>query len=95
MLANRKNTTVTRDGKVAVTNGGGKLPKFRTRSGKSDKWVADKATTKASHDGVQRILNAATTNARYLRIKAANLKAQATYTAQQESARSVRRGFKK
>ena len=44
----RKNTTVTRDGTIAVTNGGGKLPRFRMRDNKSSKWVADKITTRNS-----------------------------------------------
>lgn len=34
MVANRKNTTVTRDGKIAVTNGGGRMPRFKTKTNK-------------------------------------------------------------
>jgi hypothetical protein len=44
----RKQTDVTRDGTIAVTRGGGKLPRFRMRNNKSSKWVADKATTRSA-----------------------------------------------
>ena len=57
MLANRKNTTVNRDGTVAVTVGGGKLAKFRERQGKSDNWRADKRTTKWSQDQSRKALS--------------------------------------
>ncbi len=47
MIANRKNTTVNRDGNIAVTSGGGAFPRFRVRNNKSSEWVADKMVTKS------------------------------------------------
>lgn len=59
-LANRRNTTVIRDGKMAITVGGGKKPTFYTRPNTSTKWMVDKATTKISHDRIAKILREAT-----------------------------------
>lgn len=56
MLAARKTTTVTRDGNIAVTNGGGKMPRFRMRSNKSSAWLADRRTTAISAARIKEIL---------------------------------------
>jgi len=55
-MAARKNTTVTRDGDIAVTNGGGKMPRFRMRKNKSSAWLADRATTRHSAARIREIL---------------------------------------
>lgn len=56
MLKRRTNTTVTRDGKIAVTNGGGKTPRFHERSGKNAPWRADRKMTKESGARVRDLL---------------------------------------
>ena len=56
MLAARKTTTVTRDGNIAVTNGGGKMPRFRMRPNKSSAWLANRRTTAISAARIKEIL---------------------------------------
>lgn len=48
VIHGRKNTTVTRDGKTAVSSGGGKTSRWKMRSGKASKWVADHQMNKHS-----------------------------------------------
>lgn len=59
MMSARKNTTVTRDGNIAVTNGGGKMPRFKTRADKKSAWQPDHATTKSSAARIREILREA------------------------------------